>query len=301
MKRGTYLFLYLLFSTSLFAQPMNYTFTTGEKINVDQIANVQVNQDVMGMKMAMRTIISNSLIMEVASVEGDVAKLKSWYSNVAMDFTVDMGAGEPRVLHVNSTEAPEEPELLETHKLVKSMIDSPFFIYLNSNGTILKIEGMDVIEANMRAAVTDESVLNNLGKDFSQEKLRADFARFFVPYPSKELAQGDGWTSTISIPDLQLIDGDQSWKVDRINPENNTVDLIALVKDITLDTTENEVHMKLVGDMTTAYTVNATTGWSELISINSDMTGTAAMSQDGEEYKWPVEMKINSTISMKKN
>jgi hypothetical protein len=238
--------------------------------------------------------------MEVESIENEVAKIKSWYKDVSMDFNIGMGEGSSQELHVTSKEAPSEEGLMEAHYLVKSMVDEPFFIHLKSNGTIVKIDGIDVLEAKMRAAVTDEAILKDLGKDFSQEKLRADFARFFVPYPSKEIKQGDSWTSLITIPDLQLIDGEQTWKVDNIDSQNNTVEVIANVKGIKLDKKENEVEMNLGGDMNTVYKINATSAWPNLITMKSDMTGTATMLQEGEEYSWPVEMTMNSTITMKK-
>ena len=181
------------------------------------------------------------------------------------------------------------------------MIDEPFYIHLKRNGEVVKIDGIDLLEAKMRAAVTDEVILKDLGEDFSQEKLRADFARFFVSYPVSEIKEGDNWTSPISIPDLQLIDGTQTWQLEKLDTDNNTVDVRSIVKDINLNKEENEVKIILKGDMNTLYKVDATTAWPKLISVKSIMTGTATMNEASEEFSWPMEMKMNSTITIENN
>ena len=137
MKKTTILLLFLLGSTSLLAQSMKYTFNIGEKFDIQQIANVQVDQTLMGLEMGMTTVITNSLVLEIESTEGDVAKLKSWYTSVAMDFDITSGTGTSEKLHVNSNEAPVEEGLLEAHNLIKSMVNEPFYIHLRNNGEIL--------------------------------------------------------------------------------------------------------------------------------------------------------------------
>ncbi len=296
MKKTVLLFIFSMLSLAISGQSMKYSFNVGDKVVVEQVANVVVDQELMGMKMLLGTKITNSLEMEIESVDSEMAKIKAWYTNVAMDFEVTTGSTSPQIMHVNSSDTPEDPGLMEAHRLINGMVDEPFYIYVRANGTIANVDGMEALEAKMKAAVTDEATLRDLEDDFGQEKLQADFARFFVPYPEEHLSVGTSWVSSITIPDLNIIDGQQSWTVEDGNNEQNKLSIKSVVKDVKVSKNEENVEMKLEGDFISNYTVDGESGWADRIEISSKMTGNARMSMDGTYHSWPVLMTMNSDI-----
>lgn len=300
MKKTFFLFVFLMINLAISAQSMKYSFNAGDKIGVKQIASVVVDQELMGMKMVLGTKITNSLEMEIETVASEIAKIKMWYTDVAMDLEVTTGSATPQIMHINSSDTPEDPGLMEAHRLINSMVDEPFYIYVRTNGTIENVEGIEVLEEKMKAAVTDEAILKDLGDDFSQEKLRSDFSRFFVPYPSEKLLLGSTWISSISIPDLNIIDGQQSWSVENKDSELNRLSIKSVVKDVKVVKNEENVEMNLEGDFISNYSIDGKSGWADSIEISSKMKGNARMSIEGTYHSWPVLMNMSSDISFTK-
>lgn len=288
---------------SVFAQEINldYNFTKDEKFLLTVHTQQLVEQDLDGFTQTIINLIESEILIKVAEVQGDSAKLEVAYQNLY--FSMDGPMGEGMVM--SSRGDRNDP----INKVVRSMVNNPFYVYLNKFGKILSVEGMEVVLGKINESLDlidedlKESIQASIDNQFGEESFKSSFMTGLIAYPAKSIQVGDTWSSSMSDYSTVPLEMNTTWHL--LNIKRNTAEIEGIA---TLQSKEKTIkggdieHIGLTGTNNIKATVNVATGWIQESTQTSEISGIMVLPPDqyfSESVEIPLKIKTVTRTVLK--
>lgn len=266
---------------------LKYNLKEGTIFKVKQEAKQLITQQLEGNKHEMTNDLTGLYDFKVVGVDDKGYDLIL----IFQDFALKSNSSIQGVLmDVKATELVEGDLMSE---MFHSLIGHELAMRMNSNGSVVSVEGGDELIAKMisAAGIEDEFTTNlmrkSLDKEFSSNGLAKSFEQMTFFYPDTKVSVGDTWENTYS----GKLSSNNTFKLEKI--ENNTTSITGTAA-IVMNTEESGAIMSLSGSQESAIEANTTTGFIQKVMISSLAEGNTKMSQMGNVE---IPTTIQSTIT----
>ncbi|WP_134091194.1 DUF6263 family protein [Olivibacter sp. XZL3] len=254
----------------------SYLFST----NIDQL----VNQEVMGNKMDIKQQTQVDYLYQVLENNAQDMKIKCTYQNMSIHMETPQGD-----LHFDSKSAENAEGPL---KPVGNMVGKSFFMYLNPEGEVTKVEGMQEI---LNAIGGDATTQQMLKQQFSDSAFMNMMNISLNIYPNKEMQPNETWQKDFQMPMAGMMEMDLQNRYTLTNLSGKQAD-IAVQSDIKLSPLSGSplgaMEFNLTGTQTGAIQVDTSTGLINTSKIHQKING------DISAQGMKIPMQITSEITL---
>ena len=180
----------LVFIACAFTNPakevkLEYIFKVGDVHEWIQTTKQTITQSVPGAgEMSVNVSLDGAMQLKVVALTATGAKVETTYSKIKMlmkmpmgDVTMDSEGGDDTI----------------QNKLMKTMTKKPFYIFMNKQGIIEKVEGTEnlysgVSELGMEPAAADQAK-QSLQQAMSEQSIKASIEMSLMQYPTAKVKQ----------------------------------------------------------------------------------------------------------------
>jgi hypothetical protein len=296
-------FLLLAFSFPPADVKLEYEFKVGDEYIWSQSTKQTVKQSIMGMEQSLTNDISGEYQLKVIQNTASGAKIEIQYTKLRNASKSPMGESV-----MDSNGAAESTE----NKLMKSLVNKPFFIYMNKRGEVEKLEGTENLTSGLKETGMDEKELQMtrsiLQQFLNESSLKASIEQIFVVYPDKKVKQGDSW-KVKNHPGMNFpMVLENTWNIEAISAVN--ANLIAdgifttTDKNLTFDLPGGfKAKSDLAGKQAIKSSVNIKTGWPTKLEVLAELKGNMTLLAGGmipEDMEVPMEILSETTNTILK-
>lgn len=285
-------FCSILLSSLLFSQAysIKLKLKPGETYSFNSTTNMKMLQKMMGQEVPIDMDINFGLSMKVLSIENDVYKLETVYDAFRMNMNA-MG----QITQMSSNGDAKNP----LNKMYKNIVNVPFFVYLKTNGEVVKVEGFEKLGKEMMKAFPKEQqgqMGDELTKAFSEKNIINNFSQIFFAIPRKPVNIGETWENSYlqTSNDIEFNYKTTS-KLIAVNDDSYEIDFtgtIETLKDAVFKTRGMEMNTNLRGTSSGKVHLYKNTAWIKNSDNQSKITGDMLMTK-------PSEMKIDMDMDIK--
>lgn len=290
--------VFLIFITLSFTTPdvkLQYSFKVGDQYEWVQTSKQTVKQSIPAMGEVKFDIDSDGAMgFKVVELEGTSAKIGAKYTRLKIVSKSLMGD-----INLDSDGSDDNPQ----NKLVKSIINKPFFFTLSKNGKISNITGTDEFlkgNGNQGAQMLEQFI--------NPSSLKSSLEMGLINYPDEKIQEGYQWKNSINLPINYPMQINNTWSLKKIEGSIASIDA-----DGDLTTTDKEkitalpngIKSKadLTGRQALVAKVNTKTGWPNEIKILSEIKGKMTLVAGGfipEDMDVPMEITSESKFIITK-
>ncbi|HEY9047322.1 MAG TPA: DUF6263 family protein, partial [Ohtaekwangia sp.] len=175
------------------------------------------------------------------------------------------------------------------NKLMKSMTQKPFFIFMNKQGAIEKVEGTEklysgISEIGLDAAAAEQAK-QSLQQALSEQSIKASIEASLIQYAAVKVKTGDTWKNSVSTALSFPMQINNTWKFENLEGSIATVnsDGIIVTTDKEKVITVNGLKAKVdfTGHQMTKGKVDIKTGWPSEMQLVSEIKGTMKLLAGG--------------------
>jgi hypothetical protein len=289
-----------VFATGRDEIALAYNFKTGDTFSLQQKTEQVVKQTIMGMQQTGNNAYDGTIAFRVISttdegarLEARMVTLKSRMKNILNEVNMDS----------------EGPADNSSSKILRAMMNRPFFVTISKFGTITKVEDVDNLWTGVNALdIADDEkqkVKTSIGQMINESSFRNGLGQAFLTYPSKPVQLQEKWLTNAGIPADFPVRSDNVWFVETMSAGNATIK-----GDGTFKTTDREKIVALPGDLKAKVnlagsqhvtsTVTVRTGVPERVAIQSKLEGTLLLLAGGllpMDVEVPIAIETQTTYS----
>ena len=296
----------LVFIACAFTNPakevkLEYIFKVGDVHEWIQTTKQTITQSVPGAgEMSVYVSLDGAMQLKVVALTPTGAKVETTYSKIKMlmkmpmgDVTMDSEGGDDTI----------------QNKLMKTMTKKPFYIFMNKQGIIEKVEGTEnlysgVSELGMEPAAADQAK-QSLQQAMSEQSIKASIEMSLMQYPTAKVKTGDTWKNTISTALNFPMQINNTWTFEKL--EGTVASIVSDGVIVTIDkdkpTTINGMQAKvdLGGRQMTKGTVDLKSGWPSKMEVLSEIKGKMTLLAGGmvpQDMDVPMEILSESTFTI---
>lgn len=286
-------FCLLLFSKLTFGQEtLEYNLNIGDSLMITQEATQDIIQDMNGSKHEMSNDLEYDFNLVVTAKTDSSYLINFSFKRLKIRTTSNI-YGE--LLNVDTDTELKEADLEAktfaglTHNILK--------MEMLKTGKIVKITGAEnmirkmVNMSEIEDEFTKEIMFESIKKEYGNESLARNIEQMTYCYPNKKVSVEDQWTNSFSGNHITT----NVWTLEEIN--KNIV--LNAKSEVCIVSEENSYIMKLKGTQDSEVIANKTSGFPELITVNSITKGTTVMDQ-GEDLEIPTTIISKTTYKIKK-
>jgi hypothetical protein len=281
-------FTFFLIALTLHAQnTLKYNLEEGTVFKVKQQANQLITQKLEGANHEMTNDLTGLYDFKVIGVDENGFDLILTFQ----DFALKSNSSIQGVLMDVKASVLKEGDVMS--EMFHSLIGHELAMRMNTNGSVVSVEGGDELISKMIAAanIEDEFTTNimrkSLSKEFSSDGLAKSFEQMTYFYPNSDVAIGDTWENTYD----GKLSANNTFTLEKI--DNDTTSITGTAA-IVMNTEESGTIMSLSGSQESAIQANSLTGFIQKIMISSLAEGSTKMSQMGNV---DIPTTIKSTIT----
>ena len=281
-------FTFFLIALTLHAQnTLKYNLEEGTVFKVKQQANQLITQKLEGANHEMTNDLTGLYDFKVIGVDENGFDLILTFQ----DFALKSNSSIQGVLMDVKASVLKEGDVMS--EMFHSLIGHELAMRMNTNGSVVSVEGGDELISKMIAAanIEDEFTTNimrkSLSKEFSSDGLAKSFEQMTFFYPDSDVAIGDTWENTYD----GKLSANNTFTLEKI--DNDTASITGTAA-IVMNTEESGTIMSLSGSQESAIQANSLTGFIQKIMISSLAEGSTKMSQMGNV---DIPTTIKSTIT----
>jgi hypothetical protein len=305
--KSLYLLLFGFICLAFTAQPVDeiqleYQFKVGDEYSWAQSKRNSVKYSFMGIDQEMNNNMHGEYHLRVNEVTAKFSKIEVQFKKLKTSSKSLIGQ-----MSMDS----DSPEETTGNKMVKAIIEKPFFVYLNTRGEVQKTEGTENLFSEIKDPGSDDKeqqLMYAFLKQFlSEPALKANFKEAFVVYPENKVKQGDSWDVTMQ-PGMNFpMILENRWNVVEILPV--MANLTANGKIKTTDKNQSiefagiKARADLAGSQTGKTNVSLKSGWPSKQEAIADLRGTMTFLAGGmipTDMEVPVEVLYKAVNVMKK-
>ncbi len=296
----------LVFIACAFTNPakevkLEYIFKVGDVHEWIQTTKQTITQSVPGAgEMSVNVSLDGAMQLKVVALTPTGAKVETTYSKIKMlmkmpmgDVTMDSEGGDDTI----------------QNKLMKTMTKKPFYIFMNKQGIIEKVEGTEnlysgVSKLGMEPAAADQAK-QSLQQAMSEQSIKASIEMSLMQYPTAKVKTGDTWKNTISTALNFPMQINNTWTFEKL--EGTVASIVSDGVIVTIDkdkpTTINGMQAKvdLGGRQMTKGTVDLKSGWPSKMEVLSEIKGKMTLLAGGmvpQDMDVPMEILSESTFTI---
>lgn len=280
---------------------LEYIFKVGDVHEWIQTTKQTITQSVPGAgEMSVNVSLDGAMQLKVVALTATGAKVETTYSKIKMlmkmpmgDVTMDSEGGDDTI----------------QNKLMKTMTKKPFYIFMNKQGIIEKVEGTEnlysgVSELGMEPAAADQAK-QSLQQAMSEQSIKASIEMSLMQYPTARVKTGDTWKNTISTALNFPMQINNTWTFEKL--EGTVASIVSDGVIVTIDkdkpTTINGMQAKvdLGGRQMTKGTVDLKSGWPSKMEVLSEIKGKMTLLAGGmvpQDMDVPMEILSESTFTI---
>lgn len=290
------------FTTSVKDVKLEYAFKVGDSFQMDQDSKQSIKQEIMGMgEMVINISITGGMSFKVVELTPTGAKLEVAYTSLKMITKSPMG---DQTMDSESTNTEES-------KMMKALVNKPFFIYMNKRGKIEKAENVDNLYSGFKDLGFDDATLNNVKKGMEQmlgeNSIKASLQMAFVTYPETALGVGSSWKDVLSAGMSFPLNIENTWKLSAVDGELANLEadgnIVTTDKDKEFSVNGMKAKSDLTGQQAMKSKVNTKNGWPTELKVLSEIKGTMTLLAGGmlpTDMEVPLEISTESTFVIKK-
>ncbi|MDG5492123.1 DUF6263 family protein [Psychroserpens sp. SPM9] len=271
-----------------------YNLNVGDEFKVNQIAIQDIVQDMNGQKHEMKNLLEGDFTFAIEAVNDSVYHIKFKFDRFKMVSTSNL-MGE--LFNINTADPIEEDDI--EGKLFSQLVKTDLKMIMYKNGKIKSITGSKALINNMVNAAGDfdeftkELMKESMKKEFSNESLAKSFEQMTYIYPSKKVAKGDTWNNKFE-GDLS---SENTWTLKSIKKDDVE---ITGQSTITFNTIDEDLEMKLTGEMTSDLITSFETGFVKTMKTHSVAKGNSIL-HNMNDLEVPTTITSNITYKVEKH
>lgn len=254
-----------------------YNFKKDQQFRLNVRTQQMIEQDLGGFIQTIQNLIESEVQFKVIEVQSDSARLEVAYKHLYFSLDGPMGEGI-----VMSSEGDVKDPI---NKIMRSMVNNPFYVNLSKSGRILSVEGMEEVIGKINESLNllddniKESIHSSIDNQFGKESFKSSFITGLIIYPEKSLQVGDTWSSQLtdySIIPLEMI---TTWELKNIRKQTAHIEgnstLQSMVKPKKNQSDTDKIEMS--GTNNIRAIINVATGWLQESIQTSDISGTMVL------------------------
>ena len=296
----------LVFIACAFTNPakevkLEYIFKVGDVHEWIQTTKQTITQSVPGAgEMSVNVSLDGAMQLKVVALTATGAKVETTYSKIKMlmkmpmgDVTMDSEGGDDTI----------------QNKLMKTMTKKPFYIFMNKQGIIEKVEGTEnlysgVSELGMEPAAADQAK-QSLQQAMSEQSIKASIEMSLMQYPTAKVKTGDTWKNTISTALNFPMQINNTWTFEKLEGTVASIVsdgiVVTIDKDKTTAINGLQAKVDLGGRQMTKGTVDLKSGWPSKMEVLSEIKGKMTLLAGGmvpQDMDVPMEILSESTFTI---
>ena len=161
-------------------------------------ANLTINQEVNGQKSTTKSEVSGAMRFTVMEKLSADYELEVAYIELSVSMTTPNGEVK------FSTLKPDDDKDIFS-KLLKHLVNHPFYITMQNDGMIKKVRGVDSLMAGMTQELPDmdeaqkTQLVNQLKQSYGENSLKGNIEQLTAIFPDKKVKINDEWQDSIQI------------------------------------------------------------------------------------------------------
>lgn len=301
-------FVVLVFIACAFTNPtkevkLEYIFKVGDVHEWIQTTKQTITQSVPGAgEMSVNISLDGAMQLKVVALTATGAKVETTYSKIKMLMKMPAPMGD---VTMDSEGADDTMQ----NKMMKTMTKKPFYIFMNKQGMIEKVEGTEnlysgISELGMEPAAAEQAK-QSLQQAMSEQSIKASIEMSLMQYPTAKVKTGDTWKNTVSTALNFPMQINNTWTFEKLEGTvaSITSDGIVVTIDKDKTTTINGLQAKvdLGGRQMTKGTVDLKTGWPTKMEVLSEIKGKMTLLAGGmipQDTDVPMEILSESTFTI---
>jgi hypothetical protein len=261
---------------------LSYNLKVSDRFELRQKTDQKIVQTVMGMNQTGNNAYDGTIDMRVVSIESDririeakMTRLKSHIKNFLNEITLDSD-GE-----VDDS----------SRKIVRAIMNQPFFVTLSKAGKIEKVEGVE----NLWAAVDKldvpeedkDKVKATMGQMINESSFKNGLGQAFLMYAGRGVQPKETWTTESGIPADFPVRATNTWFVESVTGGQAIVNGDGIFKTtdkekiVTLPGGEMKAKVDLSGTQKVKGVAMVKTGLPENVAIDGKLSGTILLLAGG--------------------
>ncbi|MCW5519710.1 hypothetical protein J1N09_07660 [Aureitalea sp. L0-47] len=269
---------------------LGYKFKLGDEYRISQKAIQNITMTMGGEVHNLTNTLEGIFSFTVSEVHDDHYIIETSFETMKFSTTSDiMGTLNDVDTARDASETDMEAQIF------KGLINVPFYMTMQKDGHIVKIDGVDdLLESMIRnAGIEDEStkamVKEGVSKQFGSESLSSSMEQFTYIYPSNKVTTADTWQNEFT-GDLTA---QNTWSLDGYS---NSEIKISGAATIQLKVTDESMNMELEGTQDSSVLAYSGDGFINTVVIEQRAEGVSRMMGVAGD----IETKIDSKITYKK-
>lgn len=252
---------------------LQYTFKKGDSYEFAQVSNQTIKQTIPGAgEMTTEVVTSGSLTLKVVEVTATGAKIEAQYTKLKID------TKGPMTMAMDSESSSDEMP----NKVIRSMMNKPFFFTMTNHGIVEKTENAENIYSGLNSLGLDEKTLAATRQTFQQtineSNLKALLETGLINYPQSKIKTGDTWKSFSGVAINFPTKTENTWNLKNIEGNVASIDsdgVLANADSTKVMSLPNGLKARtdLSGRQASKSKVDIKTGWPTETKVLSEIKG----------------------------
>lgn len=286
-------YLALVNSTTAQTQ-LAYNLNVGDQFTVQQVAHQDIVQEMEGTKHEMKNVLEGDFTFTVEDVSDSIYGIIFKFDRFKM-FSSSNLVGE--LININTNDSITSDDI--QGQIFAQLVNTDLRMKMYKTGKIKSIEGSKQLIDNMinnsgdfddfTKALMKESMSN----EFSNESLAKSFEQMIFIYSPDRINKGDSWTNNFE----GELSSENTWTLESINNDDVTINGSSTIIFVNQD---EDVEMRLSGDMTSNLITSLETGFVKTMTTQSVAKGHSIM-HNMNGMKVPTSISSNITYKIEKH
>jgi hypothetical protein len=302
-------FLTVVVVATAFAFPASdvkllYTFKKGDQYDYAQTSKQTIKQTIPGMgDVTTEVNTEGTLLLKVTELTSTGARLEAQYTKLKVQT-------KSSVVNMNMDSEGSADDM--QNKIVKSMMNKPFYYTLTKMGSVEKVEGAENVYSGLSSLGLDQATLDatkkSMQQTISEKTLKTSLEMGLIQYPENKVKADDTWKNTANLDLNFSLKLDNTWNLKKIEGDVASIEgdgLMTTPNKDQINTLPNGFKSKsdLSGRQAVAGKVNVKSGWPTSVKILSEIKGKMTLMAGNmlpEDMDVPMEITIESTYTITK-
>jgi hypothetical protein len=280
---------------------LQYVFKKGETYELAQVSNQTIKQTLPGAgEMTTEVVTSGLLTFKIVELTSTGARIEAQYTKLKID------TKGPMAMSMDTESASEEMP----NKVLKSMMNKPFFFVMTNLGVVEKTENVENIYSGLSTIGMDENTLAMTKQTFQQTineaNLKALLETALISYPQNKIKTGDSWTTTSGVAINFPMQSENTWNLKMVEGDVASVDSDGILKNSGTDNNmslPNGIKAKtdLSGRQASKSKINLKNGWPTETKVLSEIKGKITLlagTMLPSDMEVPMEIVSESTFTI---
>lgn len=264
----------LFFSASIESVDLGLNLKVGETYSQSYLSNNTVTQTFNGMEHVIKMEITGSMDFLVNNKLGDGYSMNASYTSITMKMDSPMG-------EMIFSSKGEGADIFST--IMKTVIGKEFKIEMARDGTISKIEDLDVIFDGMFESFPElsepqkQQILTQLREAYGEKAFKGNIEMITAIFPSKEVKIGESWENSIKLEAGMSGFMNNTFTLTDVNNDAIIVDGTSQIttenKDAYIEVNGMPTRYNLSGKIKSSYKLDPETNWIVEGKIEQEISG----------------------------